>query len=386
MTFYKRKLNETEQLNPQEFDNNNMELVCVKDFERQAFAKLEKNTLDYYKSGAGEQFTLEQNRAAFRRLRLRPRILRNVSQLDISCRILDEQLKWPMGIAPSAMQKMAHPDGEIGNARAAGKAGAIYILSTLSNTSLEDVAAAAPNTCKWFQLYIYKERHLTEQLVRRVERAGFKALVLTVDAPVFGNRRADVRNKFSLPDHLNLANFEGELANVTTMGGSGIYEYVTNQFDPSITWQDISWLKQLTSLPIVLKGVLTAEDAVLAREFGVDGIIVSNHGARQLDSVPASIEALPEVAKAVGNDMLVMFDGGIMEGNDIFKAIALGAKVVFLGRPALYALAHNGQQGVEEMLEILRKDFETTMALMGCPSFEDITPAMVVHEKTFMKL
>ncbi|XP_064542752.1 uncharacterized protein LOC135431507 [Drosophila montana] len=364
-----------------------MELVCVEDFEKRASSQLEKNALDYYKSGAGEQFTLGLNREAFKRLRLRPRFLRDVSQLDLGCKILGHQLKWPLGIAPTAMQKMAHPDGEIGNARAAGKAGSIFILSTLSTTSLEDLSAGAPDTCKWFQLYIYKERSLTEKLVRRAEKANFKALVLTVDAPVFGHRRSDVRNKFSLPPHLSLANFQGEQANgVVTMGGSGINEYVASQFDASITWNDINWLKQLTHLPIIAKGVLTAEDAVLAREFGCAGVIVSNHGARQIDTVPASIEALPEVVKAVGNDLLVMLDGGIMQGNDIFKALALGAKTVFIGRPAVYGLAYNGQRGVEQLLSVLRKDFEITMKLTGCQSLADIQSVMVVHESFYSKL
>ncbi|KAM8712076.1 hypothetical protein ACLKA7_012578 [Drosophila subpalustris] len=364
-----------------------MDLVCVDDFERQADSKLEKTAKDYYKSGAGEQFTLNLNREAFKRLRLRPRYLRDVSKLDISCQIFGQQLKWPVGIAPTAMQKMAHPDGEIGNARAAGKAGSIFILSTLSTTSLEDLSAAAPDTLKWFQLYIYKDRSLTEKIVRRAEKANFKALVLTVDAPIFGHRRADVRNKFSLPSHLSLANFQGEQANgVVTEGGSGINEYVANQFDASINWKDINWLKQLTHLPIILKGILTAEDAILAREFGCAGVIVSNHGARQIDTVPASIEALPEVAKAVGNDLVVMLDGGITQGNDIFKALALGAKTVFIGRPAVYGLAYNGQQGVEQLLDILKKDFEISMALTGCPKLSDIQSSMVVHESTYSRL
>ncbi|EDW02141.1 peroxisomal (S)-2-hydroxy-acid oxidase GLO5 [Drosophila grimshawi] len=364
-----------------------MALVCVEDFEEKASSQLEKSTLDYYKSGAGEQFSLKLNREAFRRLRLRPRCLRDVSQPDISCQILGQQQKWPVGIAPTAMQKMAHPDGEIGNARAAGKAGSIFILSTLSTTSLEDLAAGAPDTHKWFQLYIYKDRSLTKKLVHRAEKANFKALVLTIDAPIFGHRRSDVRNKFSLPSHLSLANFQGEQANgVVTMGGSGINEYVVNQFDPSITWKDINWLKQLTSLPIIVKGVLTAEDAVLAREFGCAGIIVSNHGARQIDTVPASIEALPEVVKAVGKDLLVMLDGGIMQGNDIFKALALGAKTVFIGRPAVYGLAYNGERGVEELLSVLRKDFEITMALIGCQKLKDIQSNMVVHESFYSKI
>ncbi|XP_030381413.1 (S)-2-hydroxy-acid oxidase GLO1 [Scaptodrosophila lebanonensis] len=365
-----------------------MSLVCVEDFEQNAKTKLEKNALDYYKSGAGEQYSLKLNRDAFKRLRLRPRCLRDVSQINISCEIFGHKLQWPLGIAPTAMQKMAHPDGEGGNARAAGKAGSIFILSTLSTTSLEDLAAAAPDTIKWFQLYIYKDRSLTESLVRRAEKANFKALVLTIDAPIFGHRRADVRNNFSLPSHLSLANFQDEKANgvITMKGASGINEYVSSQFDPTLSWKDIKWLKEITKLPIVVKGVLTAEDAILAREFGCHGVIVSNHGARQIDTVPASIEALPEVVKAVGNDLVVMMDGGILEGNDIFKALALGAKAVFVGRPAVWALAYNGQRGVEEMLHVLRKDFEITMALIGCQALKDIQPSMVAHESTYSKI
>ncbi|XP_060658213.1 uncharacterized protein LOC132792763 [Drosophila nasuta] len=362
-----------------------MALVSVADFELKAKRNLEKNALDYYKNGAGEQVTVSLNHEAYKRLRLRPRFLRDVSHLDVSCEILGQQLQWPLGIAPSAMQKLAHPDGEIGMARAAGKAGSIYILSTLSTTSLEDLAKAAPDTCKWFQLYIYKDRHVTEQLVRRAERANFKALVVTIDTPINGDRRADAKNKFCLPSHLSLANFEGEMAQgvISCGGGSGLNEYVASHYDPSITWKDIKWLQQLTHLPVILKGILTAEDAELARECGCSGIIVSNHGGRQLDTAPATIEALPEIVAAVGNDLVVMLDGGIMQGNDIFKALALGAKTVFIGRPALWGLATNGQAGVEQLLHVMRDDFEITMKLTGCPSLADIQPTMVAHESTY---
>ncbi|XP_034478210.1 peroxisomal (S)-2-hydroxy-acid oxidase GLO5-like [Drosophila innubila] len=364
-----------------------MALVCVSDFELKANLKLEKNALDYYKNGAGEQVTVELNHEAYKRLRLRPRFLRDVSHLDVSCEIFGEHLQWPLGIAPSAMQKLAHPDGEIGMARAAGKAGSIYILSTLSTTSLEDLAAAAPETCKWFQLYIYKDRSVTEQLVKRAERSDFKALVVTIDTPINGDRRADAKNKFCLPPHLCLANFQGEMAQgvVSAMGGSGLNEYVASHYDPSITWKDIKWLQQLTHLPIILKGILTAEDAELARDHGCSGIIVSNHGGRQLDTAPATIEALPEIVAAVGKDLVVMLDGGIMQGNDIFKALALGAKTVFIGRPALWGLATNGQAGVEQLLSVMRDDFEITMKLTGCPTLADIKSTMVVHESFYWR-
>ncbi|XP_061396855.1 uncharacterized protein LOC133332469 [Musca vetustissima] len=363
--------------------------VCVSDFEEEAHDILDKKVVDYYRSGAGEEVSLNLNRQAFRRLRIRPRCLRDVSSLDTTCEVLGYKLKWPVGIAPSAMQKMAHNDGEVGNATAAGEMGSIFILSTLSTIPIEEVALKTPDTCKWFQLYVYKDRSLTESLVRRVEKANFKALVLTIDSPVFGQRWTDARNKFSLPTHLQLANFQSSASDMRTTsegGMSAVHEYVTNQFDATLTWKDVEWLVKLTHLPVVAKGVLTAEDAVLAREFGCAGVIVSNHGARHLDSIPASIEALPEVVRAVGNDITVMFDGGIRQGNDIFKALALGAKMVFVGRAALWGLACGGTAGVKEMMRVLKRDLEITMALAGCQTLNDIQRRNVVHECEYAKL
>ncbi|XP_067626556.1 uncharacterized protein [Eurosta solidaginis] len=367
-----------------------MTRVCVEDFEKDALRLLDKNALDYYRSGAGEQLTLNLNREAFKKIRIRPRCLRDVSNIDIRCNVMGIDLKWPLGISPTAMQKLAHSDGEGANALAAGNVGSIFILSTLSTMSIEEVASVAPNTNKWFQLYVYKDRSLTEKMVRRAEEASFKAIVLTIDAPIFGQRRSDIRNGFSLPSNLRLANFQSLQAAAGVQsdgeGTSGINVYVARQFDATLTWKDLAWLVKLTRLPIILKGVLTHEDAILAREVGCAGIIVSNHGGRQIDTVPASIEALPEIVKAVGNDLVVMLDGGIRDGNDIFKALALGAKVVFVGRPALWGLACGGQKGVEEVLNILKKDFEISLALAGCQKLSDISGDMVAHESTYAKL
>ncbi|KAI9582611.1 (S)-2-hydroxy-acid oxidase GLO1 [Glossina fuscipes] len=364
--------------------------VCLKDFENEAFKVIEKTALDYYRSGAGDEFTLNLNRKAFNRIRIRPRCLRDVSQLDASCQIFGKHLRWPVGIAPTAMQKLAHPDGEVANAKAAGKMGSVFILSTLSTTSIEEVAQAAPNTYKWFQLYVYKNRSITEQLVRRAEKENFKAIVLTIDAPIFGQRWADIRNNFSLPPHLCLGNFVTKSTQSDGVRGeagtSGINKYVTSQFDAALTWKDVEWLVKLTHLPVIVKGVLTAEDAIMAQEFGCAGIIVSNHGARQLDHVPASIEALPEVVKAVGDKLPVMLDGGVRQGSDIFKALALGAKMVFVGRPALWGLACDGEAGVRGMLAVLKKDFEDTLALSGCRSLEDIKRSMVAHQLEYANL
>lgn len=367
--------------------SGNKNLVCVGDFERHAVSILPKNALDYYCSGAGEEFTLGLNRDAFRRLRIRPRFMRDVSCRDQSTTVLGTEVMMPIGIAPTAMQRMAHPDGECGNARAVGAAGSVFILSTLSTSSIEEVAAAAPDTIKWFQLYIYNDRDVTCKLVKRAEQAGFRALVLTVDAPMFGIRLADIRNKFTLPPHLSLANFEGiKATGVKSESGSGVSEYVNTLFDQSLTWDDIMWLKSITQLPLILKGILTADDATIAAELGVAAILVSNHGARQVDCTPASIEALPEVVKAVDGRCEVYLDGGIRQGTDVFKAIALGAKMVFMGRPALWGLACGGEDGVKSILSIIKTELDSVMALTGCAAVKDIKKEMVVHESYYSHL
>ncbi|CAO1326559.1 unnamed protein product [Diamesa hyperborea] len=360
-----------------------MQLVSLDDYERQAHELLPKNSLDYYKSGAGDELTLKWNRSSFAKFRIRPRFLRDVTVRDPSCIVLNSRLSFPCGISPTAMQKMAHPDGELANARAAANANVLFIMSTLSTTKMEDIAAATPNSEKWFQLYIYNDRELTKSIIRRVEKCGFKALVLTVDAPLFGLRRADVRNKFTLPPHLTLANFADV---VESQGGSGINEYVAKQFDPSISWEDVNWLMNFSKLPVILKGILTAEDARIAVDIGVAGIIVSNHGARQLDGVPSSIEALPEIVAEVKDKVPVMLDGGIRQGTDIFMALALGAKMVFVGRPALYGLACGGQSGVENIINILKKEFDLTLCNSGVRRIEEISKEMVVHENYYAKL
>ncbi|CAD7088335.1 unnamed protein product [Hermetia illucens] len=365
-----------------------MALVCVEDYEKEAFRNIPKNTLEFYRSGAGSEFSLALNVDAFKRWRILPRFLRDVGGVNTACSILGCKLSTPIGVAPTAMQRVIHDDGEIGNARAAGKVGGIFILSTVSTTSLEEVAKAAPNTSKWFQLYIYKDRSLTESLVRRAENAGYKAIVMTIDCAHFGARRADARYKFKLPSHLGLLNFQGDRAsNAKSMQGfSGIQEYANAQYDQSITWADVDWLVKFTKLPVIAKGVLTREDAFLARDYGCKGIIVSNHGARQLDSVPATIEVLPTIVDVVGNDMTIMFDGGVRQGTDVFKALALGAKAVFMGRPLLWGLAVNGQKGAEHVLELVQRDLELTMKLSGCVNVSDITKDYIAHESQFSKL
>ncbi|XP_070000343.1 uncharacterized protein Hao isoform X2 [Penaeus vannamei] len=358
-------------------------LVCVQDYEEQATKILPRNALDYYRSGATREITLQENKDAIKRWYIRPRFLRDVSKRSMQTTVLGHTVNVPFGVAPTAMQRMATPDGESANARAAGKIGTVFTLSTIATTSIEEIASEAPDTLRFFQLYIYKDRAVTASLVKRAEAAGFSALVLTVDAPHFGIRLADLRNKFTLPPHLGMANFQtgDEKSNRvnTSAGGSGINEYVKSLFDPSLTWDDVAWLKRLTHLPIVLKGILTAEDALLGLKAGATGIWVSNHGARQVDGVPPSIEALSEIIKAVDGRCEVYVDGGFSEGTDIFKALALGARMVFLGRPLLWGLACGGEEGALNILNILKGELDSTMALSGGAALASVYLPTAAH-------
>ncbi|XP_041974540.1 hydroxyacid oxidase 1 [Aricia agestis] len=363
--------------------------ISIKDLEDAALEVLPKATRDYYKSGATDEFTLAENKRAFQRIRIRPKCLVGIKGCELKTTVLGETVSMPIAIAPSAMQRMAHPDGETANVKAAQTKGVVYTLSTISTSSIEEVAEAAPNALKWFQLYIYNDREITKKLVQRAEKAGFKALLLTVDTPLFGVRRADVRNKFNLPKHLNLANFEGDMSTkIHESGeGSGLNHYVSGLFDKGLTWDAIKWLKSITKLPIVAKGVLRGDDAVRAVEAGCAAVLVSNHGARQLDGVPATIEALPEVVSALrGRDVEVYMDGGVSTGTDVYKALAIGAKMVFVGRPALWGLAVGGQAGVEKMLDIFRSELEYTLQLAGTPDVAQVTRDMVKHESEYAKL
>ncbi|KAF2361933.1 FMN-dependent dehydrogenase, partial [Trinorchestia longiramus] len=276
-----------------------------------------------------------------------PRMLRDVSSMNLRTTVFGHQLSMPIAVAPTAMQKMAHPLGECANAAAAGKHGTLFTLSTISTSSIEEVAQYAPDTLKFFQLYIYKDRALTLQLVRRAEQAGYRAIVLTIDAPNFGIRRADLRNGFTLPNK------------------SSIHDYVKTLFDQSLTWKDLEALVASTALPVVAKGVLSRADAKLALKAGVAAVWVSNHGGRQIDGVPPTIEALPHIVAEVNGRCPVFVDGGFTEGASIFKALALGASLVFVGRPAVWGLAVAGEQGVYNVLDILKKELENIMCNAG---------------------
>jgi (S)-2-hydroxy-acid oxidase len=278
------------------------------------------------------------------------------------------------------MQRMAHPEGELATARAVSAAGTIMTLSSWATSSVEEVASVGPGI-RFFQLYVYKDRNVVAQLVRRAERAGFKAIALTVDTPRLGRRESDIKNRFALPKHLTLANFEGlDLGKMDKTQDSGLASYVAGQIDRSLSWKDVKWLQTITKLPILVKGVITAEDTKLAIQSGAAGIIVSNHGARQLDYVSATISALEEVVQAAAGRLPVFLDGGVRRGTDVLKALALGASGVFIGRPVVFGLACDGQQGVEKVLQMLRDEFELAMALAGCTKVSDINRTHVQTE------
>eukprot|EP00262_Sarcandra_glabra_P017266 TRINITY_DN5853_c0_g2_i1.p1 TRINITY_DN5853_c0_g2~~TRINITY_DN5853_c0_g2_i1.p1 ORF type:complete len:368 (+),score=65.98 TRINITY_DN5853_c0_g2_i1:168-1271(+) len=363
-----------------------MEITNVSEYQPLAKQVLPKMVYDYYASGAEDEWTLKENRHAFTRILFRPRILIDVSKIDMTTTILGFKISMPIMIAPTAMQKMAHPEGEYATARAASSAGTIMTLSSWATSSVEEVASTGPGI-RFFQLYVYKNRNVVAQLVRRAERAGFKAIALTVDTPRLGRREADIKNRFTLPPFLTLKNFEGlDLGKMDMANDSGLASYVAGQIDRTLSWKDVKWLQTITKMPILVKGVMTAEDTRLAIQAGAAGIIVSNHGARQLDYVPATISCLEEVVKAAQGRVPVFLDGGVCRGTDVFKALALGASGIFIGRPVVFSLAVDGEKGVRKVLQMLRDEFELTMALSGCCSLKDITRNHIVTENDIHRI
>lgn len=343
------------------------------ELEEVAKAKLDEAAFGYYASGANDEISLRDNRAAFERIKLFYRVLVDVSARTPETTVLGYPVSMPVLIAPTAFHKMAHPDGEVATARAAGKAKTIMLLSSLSNTDVEDVvqATSAP---VFFQLYVYRDRKATEAVVARVEAAGCRALVLTVDAPLLGRRERDVRNRFCLPAGLAVKNLVpagyGDVP--AHASDSGLAAYFASLLDPSLTWKDLAWLRSLTKLPVIVKGIVRADDAKRAVDCGASAIVVSNHGGRQLDTSPATIDALPAIADAVGKSTELLLDGGVRRGTDVIKAVALGAKAVLVGRPVLWGLAADGERGVSRMLEILREELDLAMALVGAGRMTEI--------------
>jgi 4-hydroxymandelate oxidase len=364
-------------------NGNNFQPINLFEYEELAKQRLSQMAFDYYSSGAWDEVTLRDNRAAFERFKLRPRMLVDVSKRNLSTSILGEPLQLPLLLAPMAFQCLAHLDGEVATALAAAKTGVGMILSTLSTKSMEEVAIACENSNsdapRWFQLYIHKDRGLTRALVERAYAAGYKALCLTVDAPVLGRRERDKRNEFALPPGLRLANL-GNLSGLNIpyqQGESGLFTYFAEQLDASVTWRDLEWLQSICPLPLVVKGILRGDDAVRAVDCGAKAIIVSNHGGRQLDGAIASLDALVDIVASVDGRAEIIVDGGIRRGVDIVKVLALGACAVLVGRPVLWGLAVSGIAGVAHVIELLRDELDVAMALCGCGKLADIDSSLV---------
>jgi 4-hydroxymandelate oxidase len=355
-----------------------MKVLNLFDLERVAKEKLPQTAWDYFASGAWDEVTLRENRAAFERLKVHYRVLVDVSKRDLSTTILGQEISAPILFAPTAFHKLANPDGELATVRAAGAAGTIMVLSSLSTTAIEDVMRAATGPV-WFQLYINRDRAFTRDLVARVEAAGCRALMLTVDTPEWGRRERDARNEFHLPPGMAAVNLlpSNKRGEVISQSGAGMGQAFSWMIDASVTWRDVDWLRSITKLPVLVKGICRADDASRAVEHGASGIVVSNHGARQMDTAPATIEVLPRCAEAVAGRVPVLLDGGVRRGLDVLKALALGATAVQVGRPVLWGLAADGQAGVETSIRLLRDEFDLAMALAGCTNLKDITADLV---------
>jgi 4-hydroxymandelate oxidase len=347
----------------------------LRELEELARERLTPLAYDYYASGAHDETTLRENVAAWAHVPLHYRVLVDVSARDTTTSVLGMPVAMPILVAPTAFHKLACVDGELATARAAGRAGTVMILSSLSNTRVEEVCAAATGPV-WFQLYVYRDRGATAALVARAEAAGARALVLTVDAPLLGRRERDVRNRFHLPPGLRVENMSaagyGDVAE-QEQAESGLAAYVATKLDPSLQWKDVAWLRSITKLPVLVKGIVRPDDARRAIDHGASGIVVSNHGGRQLDGSPATATVLGPVADAVAGRIEVLVDGGVRRGADVLRAVALGARAVLVGRPILWGLAVDGEEGALGVLETLREELDHAMALAGSARVGDAT-------------
>ena len=347
--------------------------ASIWEYEERARTVLTRMAFDYYAGGAEDERTLADNRAAFSRFVLRPRVLLDVARRDLSTTVLGTTVSMPVLVSPTALHAMAHPDGEVETARGAAAAGTVLTLSSLASRTLEDVAAVGGP--RWFQLYVQRDRDVTAELVKRADAAGYSAIVLTADLPVVGARDRDVRNSFTIPPGMGYANLA--VTRPPESQASDLAAFIAFQGDPSLNWSDVEWVRSLTDLPFLLKGVLTGEDARRAVDSGFEGIVVSNHGGRQLDGAIASLDALPEVVAAAAGRAEVLVDGGVRRGTDVLKALALGARAVMVGRPVLWGLAVAGAEGVRHVLDLIRKELDVAMAIAGCRSVAETGPALV---------
>jgi 4-hydroxymandelate oxidase len=355
-----------------------MQSINLADFEALARERLSPLAWDYFEGGAEDEYTVADNVAAFRRVKLRPRMLADADQRDLSTSVLGQQISLPVLLAPTSHQRMAHPDAELGTARGAADAGTIVVLGTGNHCSVEEVVTAVSRPF-WFQMYCYENHDVTERIIRRAEAAGACALVVTVDATFAPRRERHIRNGFALPPEVELRNMVGVglQDHLLRPENGGMPAFIDSLRSLRLTWGEIDWMRRVTDTPILLKGIMTAEDAALAVAHGVDGIIVSNHGGRQVDGTLATIEALPEIAERVDGRIEVLVDGGIRRGTDVLKALALGARAVLIGRPYLWGLAVDGATGVRRVLDMLRDELDCAMAQCGQADVKKIGRSLV---------
>jgi 4-hydroxymandelate oxidase len=358
-----------------------LEILNLESLEARARECLEPMLFDYIAGGAGDEWTLRENRESWSRLQLLPRMLRGVGVRDLSTTVLGTRVSMPVLVPPMAFHGLCHTDAELATARATAAADTIFVASTVSNRSLEAIAQASGGR-RWFQLYVYRDKAITRDLVLRAAAAGYEALCLTVDTPFAGHRERDRRNRLRLPAHLGMDNFPPSHAESHHEGAetaeSALARYIASMWDANLTWSDVDWLRSISPLPVVVKGVLAPEDAALAVDHGAAAVVVSNHGARQLDGVPAAITVLPRVVDAVAGRAEILLDGGVRRGTDVLKALALGARAVMVGRPVLWGLTLDGADGVAAVLEHIRAELDLAMALSGCSCISDVTRALIL--------
>ena len=349
------------------------DILDIKEFEQYAQNKLPKNITAFFSSGAGDEITLRENVSAFDRIKLLPRVLKNVEERSLSTTVLNQSVDFPLLIAPMAFQRLAHPEGELAVAKAAQEHNVIMAVSTLSTYSFKEIKEnASINNSLWFQLYIYKDREITKNLVQLAEAAGYRGIVLTVDAPIYGKRIKELHHPIILPSTFEIKNLQDAGLNLKNVPLTKLMGYLASLLDPSITWDDVSWLRSITSLPIILKGIMNPKDVQIAIEHNIEALILSNHGGRQLDTTLSSIEVLKLVKDSSEGKLEIILDGGIRKGIDILKALALGAKAVMVGRPILWGLAMGGEEGVKRVLTILKSELDLAMTLCGYTSINQI--------------
>ena len=353
------------------------QLLNLHEVEVLAAQRLPRMAYDFFASGSCDEHTLSANQRAYGQIELRYRVLVDVHTRNLSTTVMGRRVSMPVLIAPMAFQQLAHPDGELATARAAAKAGTTMVVSTFATRTLEDIRQATGGDL-WLQLYVFKDRELTRSLVQRAEAAGYSNLVLTVDAPILGAREIDIKNRFCLPDGMAPANLATWPAGSShTRPQSQLAEYFTASLDAGLTWKDLEWLRSLSRMPLLVKGIVRADDAVRAVDHGAAGVIVSNHGGRQMDTAPATIRVLPDIVDAIDGRAEVLVDGGVRRGTDVIKAVAYGAKAVLLGRPVLWGLSVGGEEGVTRVLDLLRCELDAAMALCGCPTVSAMTRDLV---------